>query len=298
MAHYFITGASSGIGEALVRALLEGGHDVSAVARRRAKLAAAGDGFDNFHAMVCDVTDADGLAGAIKRARGALGGIDVAILNAGIYTPQDGTRIEPQTYAHHMEVNYMGVVNALASIVPEMVKQGRGQIAIVASVAGWRGLPRAAAYGPSKAALISLAESLYFDLAPHGVDIKVICPGFVETEATAANDFEMPGLISADRAAREILAGLRGDRFMISFPRRFARMMAWLGWLPHRTYFRVVAARTGHTRIVQPAEVGRHGAENNGGRDNGGRDNGASRNRDKKGKPAKSGTAAKPGTRK
>lgn len=246
MAHYFITGASSGIGESLARTLLSHGHDVSAIARRGKRLAAIGEGSGRFHAGVCDVTDAMKLANAIDDARKALGSIDVAILNAGIYAPQDGTRIEPQAYEEHMKVNYMGVVNALAAIVPDMVSRENGQIAIVSSVAGWRGLPGAAAYGPSKAALISLAESLYFDLAPRGIEIKVICPGFVETEATAINEFRMPGIIGADEAAREILAGLRTSRFVIRFPRGFTRMMSWLRWLPDRSYFRVVAARTGH----------------------------------------------------
>jgi short-subunit dehydrogenase len=144
-----------------------------------------------------------------------------------------------------MDVNYMGVVNALPGIIDTMLENRKGQIAMVSSVAGWRGLPRAAAYGPTKAALISLAESMTFDLAPRGIDIKVICPGFVDTESTAVNDYEMPGLISAETAANEILAGLKTDRFMIKFPRKFARSMSMLRWLPDRTFFRLVGARTG-----------------------------------------------------
>jgi NADP-dependent 3-hydroxy acid dehydrogenase YdfG len=245
MSHYFITGASSGIGAALAEKCLAAGNSVTAVARRADRLSALGKQHDRFHAAVCDVTDAAALAKATSKAIAKLGPVTCAILNAGIYEPQDSTAIDPAVYARHMDVNYMGVINALPAIIENMMEAGKGQIAIVSSVAGWRGLPRAAAYGPTKAALISLAESMTFDLAPRGIDIKVICPGFVDTESTAVNDYEMPHLISAETAADEILAGLRTDRFMIKFPRKFARQMKMLRWLPDRTYFRLVGARTG-----------------------------------------------------
>ena len=105
-------------------------------------------------------------------------------------------------------------------------------------MAGWRGLPKAAAYGPTKAALISLAESLTFDLAPRvTIDVKVICPGFVDTESTAVNDYEMPGLINSGTAAREIITGLASRDFVIQFQKSFTRKMGWLRWLPDRTPF-------------------------------------------------------------
>lgn len=245
MSHYFITGASSGIGAALAEKCLAAGDSVTAVARRGDLLAELGAGRDRFHGAACDVTDAAALDTSIAESMSKLGPVDCAILNAGMYVPQDTSAIDPPIYARHMDVNYMGVVNALPGLVESMLERRTGQIAIVSSVAGWRGLPRAAAYGPTKAALISLAESMTFDLAPRGIDIKVICPGFVDTESTAVNDYEMPGLISADRAADEILAGLKTDRFMIKFPRKFARSMNMLRWLPDRTFFRLVGARTG-----------------------------------------------------
>ncbi|NCW31570.1 MAG: SDR family NAD(P)-dependent oxidoreductase, partial [Alphaproteobacteria bacterium] len=148
-------------------------------------------------------------------------------------------------YEHHMRINYLGVVNALAGLVPEMITAGRGHIAIVSSVAGWRGLPKSAAYGPTKAALISLAESLYFDLVPHGVKLQIICPGFVESEATAVNDFEMPDLISCDTAAVEIINGMETDDFSINFPKSFTRKMGFLRFLPDRLFFRLVGKHTG-----------------------------------------------------
>ena len=166
-------------------------------------------------------------------------------MNAGIYQPQDGTKIDPQIYANHMTINYLGVVNALAGLVPDMVRDGKGHIAIVSSVAGWRGLPKSAAYGPTKAALISLAESLYFDLVPHGLKIQVICPGFVDSEATAVNDFEMPDLMSADSAASAIINGMQGPDFSINFPKSFTHKMGLLRLLPDRLFFRLVGKQTG-----------------------------------------------------
>ncbi|MDA9641298.1 SDR family NAD(P)-dependent oxidoreductase [Alphaproteobacteria bacterium] len=245
MAHYFITGASSGIGAALAVQLTAAGHQVSAVARRQQRLAALSKQLDAFHGYVADVGDAESLATAIHKAKAKSGPIDVAILNAGIYQPQDGIKIDPQIYANHMTINYLGVVNALAGLVPDMVRDGEGHIAIVSSVAGWRGLPKSAAYGPTKAALISLAESLYFDLVPHGLKIQVICPGFVDSEATAVNDFEMPDLISADSAASAIISGMQGHDFSINFPKSFTRKMGLLRLLPDRLFFRLVGKQTG-----------------------------------------------------
>lgn len=245
MAHYLITGASSGIGAALSAALTAKGHKVSGLARRRDRLDALAAALPNFYPVVADVTDADSVSNAIDRAVTAQGSVDTAILNAGIYQPQDGRAIDPAIYAAHMAVNYMGVVNALAPLVPPMLDRGYGQVAIVSSVAGWRGLPKSAAYGPTKAALISLAESLYFDLVPNGIKLQIICPGFVDSEATSVNDFEMPHLISAERAASFILEGLASDRFSIEFPKAFTRRVGLLRFLPDRLYFWLVGRQTG-----------------------------------------------------
>ena len=245
MPHYLITGASSGIGAALATALLRRGEAVTALARRKDRLESLTPGKGQLFTAACDVTDAGATAAAIDAATASLGPVDCAILNAGMYEPQDTTKIDPAAYARHMNVNYMGVVNALPPLIDGMLARGAGQIALVSSVAGWRGLPKAAAYGPTKAALISLAESMTFDLAPRGIDVKVICPGFVKTESTAVNDYDMPGLISAETAATEIIRGLRTSQFIIQFPKHFTRKMGLLRWLPDRTFFKVVGARTG-----------------------------------------------------
>ena len=245
MTHYLITGSSSGIGAALATQLTTNGHEVSGIARRKQRLTALSRKLNSFNGYAADVSDTESLATAIDKAKAKSGAIDVAILNAGVYQPQDGTKIDPQIYANHMTVNYLGVVNALAGLVPDMVREGEGHIAIVSSVAVWRGLPKSAAYGPTKAALISLAESLYFDLVPHGLKIQVICPGFVDSEATAVNNFEMPDLISAGRAASAIISGMQGNNFSINFPKSFTRKMGLLRLLPDRLFFHLVGKQTG-----------------------------------------------------
>ena len=247
MRHYFITGVSSGIGAALVSALNPYAK-ITGVARRQDRLDALSQKYANFYPIAADVSNTKAMQVAVKEAIKASGSIDVAILNAGINAPQDGSKIDPAIYQQHMDVNYMGVVNAMAPIITDMINKKQGHIAIVSSVAGWRGLPKSAAYGPTKAALISLAESLYFDLTPKGIKLQVICPGFVESEATAVNDFEMPDLLSSEQAAAHILSGLKHDNFIVDFPKSFTRKMKLLKYLPDQLFFKLVARQTGHKR--------------------------------------------------
>ena len=244
MTHYFITGVSAGIGAALAKKLLAGGHNVTGIARRQDRLDALTAEFPQFLGIACDVTQKDRLAAAIDQAEKTYGAIDTMVLNAGIYTPQDGKSPDVDVFRQHMEVNYMGVVHGLAPIIPRMVDRRSGHLVVMASVSGWMGLPKAAAYGPTKAALISLAESLWFDLTPQGIKVQVVNPGFVETEATAVNDFEMPGLMSADAAADALIKGMESPDFEITFPKGFTRMMRMLKHLPYGIYFNLVSKRT------------------------------------------------------
>lgn len=238
--HYFITGASSGIGESLTIKLAEAGHKVSAAARRTDKLNQLAGYYEHISAIKCDVTSSVDVTDAIKQARDTFGPVDIAILNAGFYEPQDTRQMKLDTYQRHMDVNYLGVVRCIEALLPDMLRRGEGHLALMASVAGYRGLPKSAAYGPTKAALISLAESMYFDLQDTGIKLQVINPGFVKTEATKNNDFEMPDLISADVAADEILNGLGKKQFEIAFPRSFVRKMRFLQLLPVHMYFRLM----------------------------------------------------------
>ena len=146
-----------------------------------------------------------------------------------------------------MAVNYTGILYCLDRLIPAMTERRAGHIAFMASVAGYRGLPRSAAYGPTKAAVQNLADSMYFDLAPKGIKIQLINPGFVETEATAVNDFMMPDLISSQKAAKLLLEGLQSDGFEIAFPKRFVRKMKWLRMLPANSYLKLITKFTGHS---------------------------------------------------
>jgi short-subunit dehydrogenase len=183
---------------------------------------------------------------ALHLAKDQNGQIDMAVLNAGIYQPVNAAAFELSVYHQHMAVNYTGILNCLDGLIPEMVARKSGHIAFMASVAGYRGLPRSAAYGPTKAAVQNLAESIYFDLAPLGIKIQLINPGFVETEATAVNDFIMPDLISSEVAAKQLFEGLCSDQFEIAFPKRFVRKMKWLRLLPANSYLKLIAKLTGH----------------------------------------------------
>ncbi len=233
----WVTGASTGIGREIALQLTVAGVKVAASARSVDKLAALGAGI---LAIPLDVTDAQACLDAVKRIESELGPIDLVVLGAGTYAPVTVDSIEPKLFAETMNTNYMGVVNGLAAVSPRMVARGRGQISWIASVAGFLGLPKAAAYGPTKAALINLAECLEPEMRLKGVTISVINPGFVATPLTAQNDFEMPFLMQPEEAARRSIEGLAAGRFEIAYPRRFVAILRMLGALPYPIVFRLI----------------------------------------------------------
>ncbi len=144
-----------------------------------------------------------------------------------------------------MDINYTGALRVLDAVLPELLPQQHGHISFISSVAGFRGLPQSLAYGPTKAALINLAEALHYDVSPHGIGVSLINPGFVETPLVANNDFPTPALITPEKAASEILKGWRKGEFHIHFPKRFTRMLLLLRLLPYRWYFALVRRGTG-----------------------------------------------------
>lgn len=242
--HYFITGVSAGIGKALAESLVAKGHQVSGVARRADRLASMAQSMPDFHAIICDVADKNAVKDAVQNAKDRFGPIDVLIPNAGIYIPDEKAVIDVASFEAHMSVNYLASIYCVAEILPDMLAAGTGQIALMASVAGYRGLPRSTAYGPTKAALINFGEALRFDLKQTGVKVQIICPGFVETEATSVNDFKMPDIITAQQAADEIIQGLASDDFEIAFPKGFAFKMKSLKYLSNNMYFKLVSKAT------------------------------------------------------
>ena len=235
----WLIGASSGIGEATAAALHAAGARVVVSARRADALA----GFTQSHAgsvaIPLDVTDAVGVQQAAAQVL-ARGPLDCVVYCSGIYTPTRAFALDAADALRHMDVNYNGALRVLASVLPTMLAQGHGHISLVSSVAGYRGLTNGLVYGPTKAALTHLAEGLYLDVHAKGLGISVISPGFVETPATAVNDFTMPALISAAQAAQHMLEGWAAGDFEIHFPKRFTRFMQLLRILPDRWYFAVV----------------------------------------------------------
>ena len=241
----WITGASTGIGRALALRLVRDGWTIAASARASDALTGLAAGSEAIRAYPLDVTDAAATARVAAEIERELGPIDLAVANAGTDARTPATGFDPAVVRRVIEVNLLGSANTLAAVMPETIRRRSGHIAVVASVAGYRGLPRAAAYSASKAGLIALAEGLKFDLDRAGVKIQVVNPGFVRTPLTDRNDFAMPFLMDADEAAERIVKGLAGSAFEIAFPRRFAWILKLLGCLPDRLYFRLVAKATG-----------------------------------------------------
>lgn len=241
----WLIGASTGIGAALARALIGRGARVAASARNERALAELVAGHKGALAIPTDVTDADSLKAAHSRLARGWHGLDVVIYLAGIYKPQRAWELTVADARAHVEANLMGVYNVLPLVIPGFIRHGSGAIGLVSSVAGYRGLPQSLAYGPTKAALINLAEALYLDLAPKNIGVHLVSPGFVETPMTAQNRFRMPALVTAEVAADEILAGLAAGEFEITFPKRFTRMLQGLRLLPYAAYFPAVKRMTG-----------------------------------------------------
>ena len=242
----WVTGASGGIGAAVALRLARDGWTVAASARRLpqlqevAGLATGG----TIVPMPLDVTDPAAVTRCVIEIEHRVGPIVLAVLNAGTYQADSAESFSAQAVRELFELNLMGTVHGLDALLPRMIARGRGRIAVVSSAAGFRGLPRAAGYGASKAALIALCESLKFDLDPLGVTIQVVTPGFVRTPLTDRNDFPMPVLIDTATAADRLVAGLGSDKFEITFPRRFTGLIKLLRCLPHRLYFPLVRAIT------------------------------------------------------
>jgi NAD(P)-dependent dehydrogenase (short-subunit alcohol dehydrogenase family) len=241
----WLVGASTGIGAALATALLERGARVAVTARNEAALASVVAGRPAGLAIAADVTDHDALAAAHRRVVTAWDGLELAVYLAGTYKPQRAWELTLEDARRHVEVNLMGAYSLLTLVIPAFLARSSGAIALVSSVAGYRGLPNSLAYGPTKAALINLAEALYFDLAPRGIGVHLVDPGFVETPLTAHNPFKMPALIKPGAAADAILAGFARGEFETHFPKRFTRVLKLLRHLPYGAYFAAVREATG-----------------------------------------------------
>lgn len=247
----WITGGSSGIGLATARECLDRGDYVILSARDAQKLQQVCTELNaqlpspQAFAYALDVTDAQALQQAWEFICGHFALPDWIIFNAGTHTPTSIDSLQPSVFRQLMEVNYFAVLQGIHTVLPRLRAQRRGTIAVVASVAGYRGLPTAAAYGASKAAMIHACEAFYTELQGSGVKLKLINPGFVRTPLTDRNAFAMPCLMEPEAAAKALVKGLESPGFEVVFPRRFAYFLKFLRCLPYAIYFKLVQRLNG-----------------------------------------------------
>lgn len=239
----WLVGASSGIGRATASALHAQGARVVVSARQASALASFVASHPGALALPMDVTDASAVRrAALTAAASPTGphGLDCVVYCAGHYTAQRAQTMNLAEMVKHLDVNYLGALHVLDAVLPMLLAQPahrRGHISLVGSVAGYRGLPNSLAYGPTKAALINLAETLHIDLQPLGVGVSIVNPGFVDTPLTTQNSFTMPALITPEQAAQAMLRGWAKGVFEIHYPRRFTWAMKLLEALPYSAFF-------------------------------------------------------------
>ncbi len=241
----WLVGASSGIGRATASALHAQGAMVVVSARSADALHSFVKAHPGAVAVPLDVTDPHAVTAAVA-AVVEKGPVDCVMYCAGHYHAMGASDMDMPDLLRHNQVNYLGALYLLDALVPRLLAQPRnphtgqrGHISLMGSVAGYCGLPNSLAYGPTKAALINLAETLYLDLHAQGIGVSLISPGFVDTPLTRQNQFSMPALISPEQAAAEILRGWACGEFEIHFPKRFTLWMKALRLLPYRAFFAV-----------------------------------------------------------
>ncbi|MBC7649124.1 MAG: SDR family NAD(P)-dependent oxidoreductase [Vitreoscilla sp.] len=240
----WLVGASSGIGRATAHALHTQGAKVIVSARSQQALDTFAAEHPGAIVLTMDASDAASVEATAQTVLAA-GPLDLVLYCAGYYKEQRATQFDLAEMLRHNQVNYVGALYVLSAVLPHFLARKAGHISLVSSVAGYRGLPQSLAYGPTKAALINLAETLYLDLQDSHIGVSLICPGFVETPLTAQNKFAMPGLIKPEQAAEEILRGWATGQFEIHFPKRFTLLMKALALLPAALYFPVIRKFTG-----------------------------------------------------
>jgi len=241
----WIIGASSGIGAETARALLARGAKLAISARNAAGLQQIADGYPGVLCLPLDITRHQEVIAAHQQLLEHWGGIDLVLLVAGTYCKMRADDFDLAIAKKLIDINLTGTLNCLDAILPAMLAKNSGGIGIVASIAGLSGLPEALIYGPTKAALINLCESLYLDLHPRGINLYLINPGFVATPLTEKNDFAMPAIIPAADAAKQLIRGIERGEFHIHFPKRFTNWLRLLRLLPYRWYFWLIHKVTG-----------------------------------------------------
>jgi NAD(P)-dependent dehydrogenase (short-subunit alcohol dehydrogenase family) len=241
----WLVGASTGIGRATAELLHARGAKVVVSARNAAAINAFVQGHAGSLGIALDATDRTAMRGAAAQIVSSFGRIDLAVYCAGHYKAMRATDFDLDEAMKHDQINYGGALHMLDAVLPVLLKQKAGHISLISSVAGYRGLPNSLAYGPTKAALINLAQTLYLDLGPLGIGCSVINPGFVETPLTAQNEFTMPALITPAEAAQHMLDGWAAGKFEIHFPKRFTLWLKALRHMGDAFYFKAIHRMTG-----------------------------------------------------
>jgi short-subunit dehydrogenase len=243
-----ITGASSGIGRGLAVQIGRRGAKLGLVARRVELIdevvqeieAAGGEAV----ALPADVQDVDSISAAADKLRASLGPIDVLIANAGIGPTRDAADFSAEEVSDVLNVKVIGASNSVATVIPEMVARGRGQLVAISSLAAYRGLPRSAAYCASKAAVSAFFESLRLDLEPRGIDVTIIHPGFIKTPLTKGRDAQMPYLMELDDAVGKMVRAIEKRRKRYSFPWQLATIVRAGMLMPIWMYDRISRANS------------------------------------------------------
>lgn len=235
---WWLVGASEGLGLALAQEMSRAGCDLVLSARDPDRLAAAVASLPGTaRAVTCDVAD----RGSITQAAADIGLIDGVVFLAGIYWPMRAQDWDAAKVEAMCDVNFTGCARTVGTVLPGMLARGRGHIVITGSLAGFRGLPGAVGYGASKAACMSLAETLHADLRGSGIKVQLVNPGFVRTRLTDLNRFAMPQIMEPEAAAKAIFAHMQTRRFALSFPAPFAWVFRLGQLLPQPLYDRLFA---------------------------------------------------------
>lgn len=236
--HIWLVGASEGIGRCLASELVGKGARVTISARNAERLAAlAAEHPNNMHAAPADVQSLESVQAAYASAAEHFGEPDIIVFNAGVYTPSTAQVADLRTALSTVDINFNGFLRVWEVARTHMLNRKSGRLVIVSSVAAYRGLPTSYAYGASKAALTNLAETMRLELAQEGIVVQLVSPGFVETRLTAQNTFAMPAIITPEKAAKQIVAGIESDQYEIHFPKRFSHLMKLLRIVPNRVFF-------------------------------------------------------------
>ena len=232
----WITGASSGIGKALAENFAQENWKVSISARRETLLNEIAEN-KNIFSFPLDVTDEKKVSEVFSKIINEFSDLDLCVFCSGAYDPKLEQEINKQQIRKIMNINFFGVLNCVKAVEGYFKNKKKGQISIVSSVAAYRGLPNSSGYGPSKAALTNLTESLYFDFKKHNVRISLVSPGFIKTPLTSQNTFNMPFIKTPEFAADKMYNGLtKGNAFEIHFPKELTLFLKFLRILPYRTY--------------------------------------------------------------